>query len=297
MIHKTCTLVTSLIIALFVAVALLSCSSQRSVENVDVPRDPETIARGRTLAKGLAACGFCHGESSHPNAMLTGGLPYYDILGEVRAPNITPAKSGIGEWSFIEIAKAIRNSEGRNGRELSSAAHEGYAWLSDRDLFAIVAYLKSLAPVEHEVPRRELSFFDKGKSFIFERRTGDLGFIPTINPRFEKEYGSYLVENVGRCISCHNSPGTVFSGHEYLTGGETVQTAEGAKIAPGITGSEEQGIGTWSVESLVKYLRIGETPGGDVVNPSFCPIKFYANAEEKDLIAIAKYLKSVDAGT
>ena len=279
-------------LVILLTIFFFGCSSRQIVEEIEIPRDAATVERGRVLVKGLAACGFCHGENAAPDSVLIGGRSFFDALGEVAVPNITPAKSGIGGWRLGDVVRALRVAKAPGDRDFSTFAHRGYEWLSDRDLFAIAAYLKSIAPVEHTVERRELSFIQQSKSIFLERTPRDMGFIPAISPRHEREYGAYLVENVARCVLCHNSPETLFGNSEYLLGGATIQTSAGSKIAPSITGSENYGIGSWSEQSLVRYLKSGETPSGSVVDPAFCPVGFFANAHENDLIAIAKFIKS-----
>ncbi|NDC38520.1 MAG: alcohol dehydrogenase, partial [Proteobacteria bacterium] len=52
-------------------------------------------------------------------------------------------------------------------------------------------------------------------------------------------------------------------------------------------------LGAWSEDEIIKYLRTGQTPGGRAVDDRFCPVGFYRNADQADLVAIAKFLKTV----
>ena len=61
--------------------------------------------------------------------------------------------SSMAGWTDSQIAKAIRAGVGRHGgRRLVTMPWQGYARLSDDDVDAIVAYLRSIPPVEHRVP-------------------------------------------------------------------------------------------------------------------------------------------------
>ena len=86
------------IIALILAVILISCSSDQAFEPLAIPMSKESIERGRLLFHGLAACGFCHGAKVDPNSIPSGGRSFFDIYGEVKASNLTPARSGLGNW-------------------------------------------------------------------------------------------------------------------------------------------------------------------------------------------------------
>ena len=93
-----------MVILSFLAVHLSACSSEKS-DLVASPTDYSTYAlHGRTLARGLAACGFCHGSDNTPMSPLSGGRTYSDRFGDLIIPNITPSKSGIGEWTTQEVS-------------------------------------------------------------------------------------------------------------------------------------------------------------------------------------------------
>ena len=73
----------------------------------------------------------------------------------------------------------------------------------------------------------------------------------------------------------------------------TVTIAGMSKIAPGISGSKTSGIGGWSEGQIVHYLQTGGTPDGRQSDTNYCPTKFYGQAGQGDLSAIAKFLKAL----
>ena len=74
--------------------------------------------------------------------------------GIVFPPNITPDdKTGIGRLTDAQVANAIRAGSASHGnRRLRTMPWQGYARLTDDDVDAIVAYLRSIPAIEHRIP-------------------------------------------------------------------------------------------------------------------------------------------------
>lgn len=276
---------------LLILALVAACRNDPRID-IGEPQGSRYAARGRELFKGLAACGFCHGEKNDPRSAPTGGRRQWDTYGEVYAANLTPDPDALGGWNVQQIMHAVRASRGRDGEVLSEDVHQGYEWMADADLLAIVAYLKGLPAMKNDVARREVNTFDRNTTGFWEGHDEQTGFVPQIDERYQVEYGKYLLDNVARCGFCHSKPATVLTSSEYLGGGRTIKTEEGEKFAPSLTNSGVDGIGQWSEADLVHYLQSGETPEGKASDPNFCPTNFFRNAAERDLQAIAKYLKS-----
>ena len=253
---------------------------------------PEVVAKGRSRTHGLAACGSCHGADGTPESPLTGGRTFSDLYGDVVASNLTRLPDGLGKWSFSEMVWSIRGGVRPDGSELSEL-HRGYQWLSDTDLFAIISYLRTLAPAGSLHDQRVVSSLDRNTKGFFEKALKVPGSVPAIPKNFVEHYGQYLVDSVARCGSCHTFPAGLFTDSIYLGGGSVVKIPEGEMIAPNITASVDLGIGSWSESDIVKYLRSGERPSGKMVDTRFCPTPFYSSGTEQELLAIAKYLKTV----
>lgn len=145
------------------------------------PADRDAVDRGRYLVV-LLGCGACHTNGAFDGApdmdmALAGsqtGIAWTNPLGTkypgvVYPPNITPdEETGIGLWTDSQIAAAIRAGIGRHGnRRLVSMPWQGYARLSDDDVDAIVAYLRSIAPVEHRVPAEVSPGRKATKPFVY----------------------------------------------------------------------------------------------------------------------------------
>ncbi len=271
---------------------LNSCSSDKGYEPLKVPITTESVAHGRELFNGVAACAFCHGDKPLPNALPSGGRIQHDLYGDVAAANLTPSKSGIGDWQAKDFISAIRDGLRPDGAKLSPEVHRGMEWMADTDLLAMVAYLTTLPAVENRVERRELGFVSRNTTGFFQGRHDVGGYVPKVDPKHELPYGKYLVDNVARCSYCHSSPASVLSSEGYLQGGHTMQFEGGEKLIPSITNSSAHGIGNWTESEIVTYLKSGDTPDHRRISAEFCPVGFYKMAAERELLAIAKYLKS-----
>lgn len=130
------------------------------------PENRFRVERGKYLVE-LLGCGGCHTDGALEGApqiskALAGsrtGIAYMnpfrnDRPGIVYPPNITPdIRTGIGGWSDEQIAIAIRAGQGRHlSRRIAVMPWQGYAKMTSDDINAVVAYLRSIKPVEHEVP-------------------------------------------------------------------------------------------------------------------------------------------------
>lgn len=260
--------------------------------SVNNPTGKDSISRGKEIVLALGACGQCHGITSDPQSPLAGGQVFHDLYGEVIAANLTPSASGIGNWSFSDFVKAIREGENPDGVLLSSEYHKGLRWASDADLGAIFAYLHSLQAVDHKIKRREIGFWDRNTAGLLESRTQIRGYVPSIQHKDSYKYGAYLTDHIADCGRCHSRKGGIFSDPEYLGGGQVIQAGEEEKYAPSLAGDPVAGLGSWQKDQLVFYLQTGRTPAGTQVDSRFCPISFYSLASKEDLEAIATYLKS-----
>lgn len=145
------------------------------------PENREAVARGEYLVE-LLGCGSCHTDGAligepKPDKSLAGsriGIAYANPLGHrypgiVFPPNITPDdKTGIGLWTDQQIALAIRAGVGRHwGRRIMVMPWQGYAKLSNDDVYAIIGYLRNIEPVSHQVPAPVEPGVMTAESFVY----------------------------------------------------------------------------------------------------------------------------------
>ena len=117
------------------------------------------VERGRYLVEVVGACGNCHTpkgpQGDVPGLHLAGGFQLEESFGTWITPNITPdPETGIGRWTDDEVIRAIREGRGRDGKTLGPPMpYDLYRRLADSDVKAMVAYLRTVAPVRNVVPR------------------------------------------------------------------------------------------------------------------------------------------------
>ena len=172
------------------------------VAAVDVPTDPASIERGKHIVDSLGLCSECHGEG------LSGDMMSDDpIFGTLAASNLTAGRGGIGAtYTDIDYVRAIRHGVGKDNKPLIVMPAQYFNKFSDADLGAIIAYLKSLPPVDNEPPRTSLA--PPGRVFAFfakeilPAREIDHDAPRPASPEIgvTKEYGEYLTVT---CTLCH----------------------------------------------------------------------------------------------
>ncbi|EMQ4301698.1 cytochrome c [Yersinia enterocolitica] len=256
--------------------------------------DANLIARGEYLTKA-ADCVACH--TTKEGKPFAGGLAFKTPMGTLYSPNITPDKeTGIGSWTDEEFLRALHEGKGKNGENLYPAfPYTSYTLLTDDDVKAIKAYLFSL-PAVHQ-PNRE-----NDMPFPFNQRWG-LWFWNLVNfegQRFQPDtskdaqwnQGAYFVEALGHCGECHTP-------RNITMGMKDSKAYSGADIdgwtAFNITSDPHAGIGGWSQEQVVQYLRSGHVDGkAQAAGPMAEVIENSTrHLTDSDLNAMAVYLRTL----
>jgi mono/diheme cytochrome c family protein len=272
-----------------VIVALTGAASAQDTQSFD------RIERGHALAL-LGDCAACHTvPGGQPFA---GGVALQTPFGTLVAPNITPDRdTGIGDMTDGEFLATLHDGRGHDGRRLYPAMpYPAYTKMTDDDVLAIRSYLGTVAPVSNKVITNQLPFpLNIRFSMVFWNW---LNFKPgrfEPNPQKSAEWnrGAYIVEGAAHCGTCH-TPKTLLGGDKAdasLTGA----TLQGW-YAPNITPDDHKGIGGWSEDELVQYLKTGTNswtlasgPMADAVSHST------SKMTDADIAAIATYLKDSGA--
>jgi len=252
------------------------------------------LERGRYLMNSIVACGNCHtpqtAEGPVPGMELAGGPPLaVPGMMVAFAPNITPdPETGIGSWTDAEIAASIREGRRPDGSLIGPPMPiEQYRHMSDRDVAAIVAYLRSVPPVKNESPPSTYEIP------LPPTWGPPVGAVPEPDRSDRLAYGAYLSTALGHCIECHTPLGA--RGFDYenraYAGGIPFEGPWGISVSPNITPSA-QGIGSYSDEDIKRAITQGKRPDGSPLLPPM-PYSYYSRMSDADLDAIVLYLRSL----
>jgi mono/diheme cytochrome c family protein len=255
----------------------------------------ERIERGRALAV-LSDCAACH--TAPGGQPFAGGLALRTPFGTLVAPNITPDRdTGIGNMTSDEFLAALHEGRGRNGRRLYPAMpYPAYTKMTDDDVLAIRTYLGTVAPVSNKVIVNQLPFpLNIRLAMVFWNW---LNFTPgryQPNPQKSAEWnrGAYIVEGAAHCGTCH-TPKTPLGGDKAGAplAGATLQ----GWFAPNITPDAHKGIGGWSKDELIEYLKTGTNSWTLASGPMAEAVSHSTSKmADEDIAAIASYLKDSGA--
>lgn len=278
-----------LLIIVVVAYTLVSGADKRinkiysvTPQKLMIPGDSATVERGRYLANVL--CAECHGGNSFA------GMTIFDDpqLGRVNSPNLTRGLGGIGStYSDEDWIRALRNGVKPDGRAVFVMPSGDFSTMSDDDLVSVIAYLKTIPPVDREWNKEQkLTAF--GKVLLQTGAFGNIIAAETIDhtpksyenpmPGPTAEYGDYMVKIFG-CRTCHGM---------NLNGGKDPNPE--APFAPNLTRAGVSG--KWNSGEFKTAMRTGKTPDNRQLT-DFMPWKALANMSDDDLEAIFRYLQSL----
>jgi mono/diheme cytochrome c family protein len=258
------------------------------------------IERGRYLATA-ADCVACH-TIPKVGRPFAGGRPIETPFGNISSANITPDQdTGIGAWTDRQFENAVRKGIRPNGSRLYPAMpYTAYTKLSHDDVMAIRAYLKTVAPVNNHVNRNTLPFPLKIRAGMRAWNAlffNEGEFKPDPHKSAEWNRGAYLVTGPGHCGACHTAKNVLGADkHSEELQGSRLQ----GWFAPNITNDNVAGLGTWSVDDLVAFLKTGHNRITAATGPMAEEIEHASSKMTgDDLKAIAVYLKSLpgDTGT
>lgn len=270
----------TLVVGLLLGAALfgywkLNRSHDNPVPQVSVVVTPERVARGERFE---SICAGCHAPEA--DAPMTGK----DFLGEDAppigdffAPNLTPAH--LTDWSDGEIIRAVREGIHRSGRSLLIMPSEYWRHLSDEDIQAIVAYLRSLKPEGVGTPPNRLNVLGAIMSniapiFQAQAPVTEPVLAPPTGPT--AAYGAYLSSFT--CELCH--------GVDLLgNADEQVPPLLAVPLA-------------WGEQNFIEFMRTGARPDGSKVDEEAMPWEELSRlfSEDEELRAIYAHLQKVFEG-
>jgi mono/diheme cytochrome c family protein len=255
--------------------------------------------RGEYLTTA-ANCSSCHTRPGGPK--FAGGVPFVTTFGTIYSSNITPDfDTGIGRWTSTDLRRAMHEGIAADGHKLFPAfPYPQFTKVTDADVDAIYAYLRSVRPVRYSPPTNDFLFGERWAMNMWNAFFFTPGrFAADATKSSDWNRGAYLVQGLGHCGACH-SPRNRFMAEvesDQFSGGNFQDRVAAQKIrrwsAVNLT-SAKSGLANWSSDNLSKYLQTGVSaragtfgPMNEVVSNS---LRYLSAA---DVAAMATYLKSL----
>lgn len=305
--------ITGILFSLLVAVvagALIYLNT--AYPKVDPPKDikinptAELISRGEYLANHVAVCMDCHSVrdfSKFSGPIVKGtegkGGELFDqkmgLPGKIYVKNITPA--ALADWTDGELIRAITMGVNKKNEALfPMMPYPHYNEMSEEDLYSVIAYLRTLEPIEGSYPDKELDFPLNHLINTMPIQTYKPAKIDKSNPA---EYGKYLV-TMASCNHCHtpSEKGEPVAGMDYA-GGAEINLPFGTLRSANITPDLQTGIGAWTKEIFIAKFKAYDPAQHEYRNVSpgefnsVMPWTMYAGMTEEDLGAIYDYLRTL----
>jgi alcohol dehydrogenase (quinone), cytochrome c subunit len=254
--------------------------------------EADLIKQGEYLARA-GDCVACH--TAKGGKPFAGGLPMETPIGVIYSTNITPDKSGLGDYSFEDFDKAVRHGVAKSGSTLYPAMpYPSYARVSDSDMQALYAYfMKGVEPVAQENKSSDIPWPLSMRwplaawRWMFAPEVAEKPAAADVDPVISR--GAYLVEGLGHCGACH-TPRALTMQEKALSA-----TLEGW-IAKNLRGDHKDGLGSWNEDQLVQFLKTGRSDRSAVFGGmSDVVVHSLQYMSEEDLTAVARYLKSLPA--
>jgi cytochrome c553 len=243
-------------------------------EALAITADSAALAHGQYIA-ATHGCMDCHGENLAGQVFID--APPFLVI----ASNLTPAGVG-GQYTDADWERAIRHGVGSDGQGLAPMMPaKAYNNLSDDETAALIAYLRTLPPVDNELPATEirplgrviaatggLPLAHAGIDHAKPHKAAAPPYGPTV------EYGAYRAAICGYChgADLHGSP----------------PLEPGAPAPPDLIS-----VTGWTLDDFVHAMRTGVTPSGKEMDPQQMPWMAFRNMTDVELEALHKYLSTL----
>jgi mono/diheme cytochrome c family protein len=268
-------------IMVFIGISRVNKTYHIQPAPVSLPDDEASLAIGEKWADTL--CTNCHREDYGGQTLIDDeSIGLY-----IASPNITPGNGGIGaNYTNESWVLALRHGIRPDGTPLLGMPSNAFYYMSDEDLGALIAYLKTVPPIDNHLDESYLTpvsylltSLGVFKTFIPAEVIQHDKRPPSPIPGLTAEYGLYLVR-VGDCANCHG---------DALSGGQS--PVPGSPPGPNLTPGGA--VAFWSEEEFITTMRTGETPYGGQLDADYMPWNEYQNLSDDELSAILLYLQSL----
>jgi len=273
--------------------------------DISIELTEERIERGKYLANHVMLCMDCHAVRDFtlfsgppkPDTHGAGGEVFdqnIGVPGSFISRNLTPA--ALGDWTDGEVYRAITSGVSKDGSSLFPIMpYPHYAQLDEEDIYAVIAYLRTLEPVENELPASKADF---PVSLLINTMPMKPNHQP-IPPKSDViEYGRYLI-TAAACTDCHTRlEKGEFVGEPYA-GGNEYPLPDGSIVRAANLTPHQTGLGNWTKEQFVTRFRMYADTSyvPNQVRPgqfqTVMPWMMYGGMDEEDLGAIFEYLQTL----
>jgi len=237
------------------------------------------LAEGERIAQ-IRGCKECHG------ADMGGQVLALAPIGALVPPNLTRGPGGvIADYTDRDWQLAIRHGIGPAGRPLILMPSDDNTRMSESDFAALLAYLKSLSPVNRQLQPTAFTFLGKvllgaEKLPLLTAERIDHSIKPqAVMPAASVEYGAYLAQI---CAGCHRPD---FSGGAMA--GMPPEAPPAANLTP--VGY----LATWTLEQFSTAVRQGKRPDGSVMGKEFMPWSAFSGMTDSEVEALYSYLRTL----
>jgi len=252
------------------------------------------VERGGYLVNTIMTCNNCHTpigpKGPDFSRALSGGLTFDEPPFKVTAANITQDKdTGIGKWSAADIKKLMRTGVRPNGVPTAPAMPTSfYGIITEPDMNAIVAYLRTVKPIKNKVPDPVYKIQIPFHSFPGAEKP-----MPQADFKDPVKRGFYLA-TIGHCMECHTP---FVNGHQDFAGslgkgGREFPGPWGKSVSRNITSDKEAGLGGWTDAQIKDAITKGVHKDGTKLKPPM-GFGYYAKMKDSDLNDVIAYLRTV----
>ncbi len=243
-----------------------------------IPTDSLSWSNGKHLVD-IKGCADCHG------ADLGGQVFHNDILvGKLAAPNLTRGAGGIPpDYSTGDWVRALKHGLDRNNHPLVIMPCVETSKMSEEDMKSMIAYLKSLPPVDNTVPKSKLGLMVTALASLnqvdvipAEKIDHQQELIKSVDKSSPLQFGKYLSS---MCSGCHR---------DHMKGGPPL--APGFPPVPDLTSTGATG--RWTQQEFNTTLRTGTRPDGSMLDPNM-PWQMTKHYSDEELQALYTYFRSL----
>lgn len=265
----------------------------------------DRVERGRYLVNHATLCIDCHSKRDwvifagpvKKHTLAAGGELFDNRIGfpgVVYSPNITPYN--LKSWTDGELFRLITTGVTKSNKAIINIMpYKSFGKMDKEDIYAIIAYIRTLPSIASTVPERQLDF---PLNLIINTIPGKADHVKKPNESDTLKYSGYIVNAAG-CVECHTKQdnGSNIKGMEFA-GGREFKLPQGSVFTANITADKNTGIGKWTKEQFISRFK---SYGNEYVPQrlskgqfqTVMPWMMYAGLTETDLAAMYTYLRTV----